>query len=183
MKQSNCPHDFVSYLPNGSDKKFKCGDCGQRFVTLPEEMPDSMINTGFDMELFNVLHKFTIGETTVGKSYYESKLPTKDQFTQYLDEFLPMVPIYRDVVGCGTPNTRVKIGEHKRKSNPFEIDRWFAKIDQRAMRGDLNPMVSDAFSDVQGWHYLDDTTDSRNKFVMVRFIDNTRQRVLLDWAV
>jgi hypothetical protein len=182
MRQNDCPHDFVSYSPDGSDKKFECGDCGERFVTLPEEMPEGMIRTGFDMKLIGVLHKFTIGETTVGRSYYESKLRTKNEFTQYLDEFLPMVPIYRDIVGCGTPNTRVKVGEHKRKSDPFEVDSWFAKIDERAMKGNLTPMVSDVFSDVQSWHYLDDDADS-NGFVMVRFIDNTKQRVLLDWTV
>ena len=182
MRPNDCRHEFVTYQPDGSDKNFVCGDCDERFVTLPDTENQDILNTAFSMQLISVFHKFTIGETTVGRSYFDSKLKTKSAYTQLLDEFLPMTPIYQEITGCGTPNTRIKVGEHKRKSDPFEVDTWFSRIDERNMKGTTGPMISDVFPDVQRWNYLDDDRNS-NGFVMVHFIDNTRQRVLLDWTV
>jgi len=186
---SDCDHNFVHYSPIvGDSRDFICGDCLTRFDDIDN------LNPPTPDELFHrALHCFLDGKLIIEdlvKAVPDDKNPRPVILTA-MDKILEREEetIEHYTVGNPIPQIIPILGEHIRKSNPFEVNAFFKNHAQNLLgskHGGLS--VEGIFSDIDTWSVETDYNllspgEPYIAHLTLYYNDKTKQLIEFTWGV
>ena len=178
-----CQHGYVVRSREG-DYKYLCKECDEKFVRHPAALPEPVVFNvpdGVTPGIVNELQKFREGAITLSKAALSTGIALKD-FKDVLEGTFPPLKFTMELpnmtIPGGPAQGSIEVGDMPtRTSCPRQIEEVFGNIDVNLT--DLIKITETVFKDITKVNHCQEQ-ETRKMIVMIRFVDDTKQRVEID---